>query len=98
MTGGFHADPAALDALALRLEDTAEEYAAAASQVETAASGDLGPTSVSGALAVLAGEWSGRIRAVETDFTTAADSVRAAAKAYRTTDAAAAEELGRADG
>jgi hypothetical protein len=97
MTGGFHADPAALDALALRLEDTAEEYGAAASEVETAP-GDLGPPAVTGALAMLTGEWSGRIRAVETDFATAAGSVRAAAKAYRATDAAAAEELGRADG
>jgi hypothetical protein len=95
---GFHADPAALDALALRLDDTAEEYAAAAAQVEAAASGELGPLSVSGALTALTGEWSGRIRAVETDFATAAGSVRAAAKAYRTTDAAAADELGRADG
>ncbi|WIX99287.1 hypothetical protein QRX60_35285 [Amycolatopsis mongoliensis] len=95
---GFHADPAALDALALRLEDTAEDHAAAAAQVETAASGDLGPAVVSGALAVLAGEWSGRIRAVETDFAAAAADVRTAAQAYRTTDAAAAGELGRADG
>ncbi|MEV6641616.1 type VII secretion target [Amycolatopsis sp. NPDC051371] len=95
---GFHADPAALDALALRLDDTAEEYAAAAAQLESAASGELGPLSVSSALAALTGEWSGRIRAVETDFATAAGSVRAAAKAYRTTDAAAADELGRADG
>ncbi|MEU0797728.1 type VII secretion target [Amycolatopsis sp. NPDC005961] len=93
---GFHADPAALDALALRLEGTAEEYGAAAASVETAASGDFGPLAISGALAVLTGEWSGRIRAVETDFTTAASSVRAAAKAYGTTDAAAAEDLGRA--
>jgi|tagenome__1003787_1003787.scaffolds.fasta_scaffold15208796_1 hypothetical protein len=97
MSGGFHADPAALDALALRLEDTAEEYAAAASEIETAP-GDLGPAAVTSALAMLTGEWSGRIRAVETDFATAAGSVRAAAKAYRATDAAAAEELGRADG
>ena len=95
---GFHADPAALDALAVRLEDTAEEYAAAAAQVEAAVSDDLGPLSVSAALAALTGDWSGRIRAVETDFATAAGSVRAAAKAYRTSDAAAAEELGRADG
>ncbi|MEV7044402.1 type VII secretion target [Amycolatopsis sp. NPDC051061] len=95
---GFHADPAALDALALRLEDTASEYGEAAGSVETAASGELGPLSVSGALTALTGAWSGRIRAVETDFATAAGSVRAAAKAYRTTDAAAADELGRAHG
>jgi hypothetical protein len=95
---GFHADPAALDTLAFRLEDTAEEYAAAAAQVETAASGDLGPAAVAGALTALTGEWWSRIRAVETDFATAASSVRTAAKAYRTMDAAAADELRRTDG
>lgn len=91
---GFHADPAALDALARRLEDAAAEYAAADLEL----SGDLGPPSVSSALTALTAEWSGRIRAVETDFTTAAAGVRAAAKAYRTADSAAAEDLGRADG
>lgn len=94
---GFHADPAALDELALRLEDTAEEYAAAAAQIE-APSGDFGPAAVSGALAALTGEWTGRIRVAESDFTAAATGVRAAAKAYRATDAAAAEELDSADG
>ncbi|MEV7098935.1 hypothetical protein AB0M80_39505 [Amycolatopsis sp. NPDC051045] len=94
---GFQADPAALDALALRLEDTAEEYAAAAARIE-APPGDFGPAAVSGALAALTGEWSGRIRAAERDFTAAATGVRTAAKAYRATDVAAAEELGRADG
>jgi hypothetical protein len=93
---GFHADPAALDGLARRLEES--EYGEAADSVETAASGELGPLSVAGALTALTGAWSGRIRAVETDFATAAGSVRAAAKAYRTTDAAAADELGRAHG
>ncbi|WIX92152.1 type VII secretion target [Amycolatopsis sp. DG1A-15b] len=93
---GFHADPSALDALALRLEDTADEYRSAAHSLE--APDDLGPAPVSVALAALTGEWSGRIRAVETDFARAAASVRTAAKAYRATDAAAAEELGRADG
>ncbi|MCR6483747.1 hypothetical protein M8542_13055 [Amycolatopsis sp. OK19-0408] len=91
---GFHADPAALDALALRLEDAAAEYAA----VDLAPAGDLGPPSVSSALTALTAEWSGRIRAVETDFTAAATSVRAAAKVYRGADTAAAEDLGRADG
>ncbi|SFW84470.1 hypothetical protein [Amycolatopsis australiensis] len=92
---GFHADPAALDALALRLEDTADEYSAAAAEAEAAASGDVGP--VVDALAALAAEWSGRIRAVERDVTTAAAGVRTAANAYRETDIAAADELGRAD-
>jgi hypothetical protein len=92
---GFHADPAALDALARRLEDTAGEFAAAAADVEVAASGDLGPQAVSAALAALTGEWSGRIRAVRTDYAAAADSVRTAAKAYRGSDANAREALGR---
>lgn len=95
---GFHADPAALDALALRLEDASEDYRAAAVSVEAAGTGDLGPPSVTGALTALTAEWSGRIRAVETDFATAAAGVRTAAKAYRTADASAAEDLGRADG
>ncbi|GHF94537.1 MULTISPECIES: DUF6507 family protein [Amycolatopsis] len=93
---GFHADPAALDALAARLEDTADEYRSAADSLE--APDDLGPGPVSAALTALAGELSGRIRAVETDFASAAAGVRTAAKAYRTTDAAAADELGRAGG
>ncbi|WP_103344002.1 DUF6507 family protein [Amycolatopsis sp. CA-126428] len=93
---GFHADPSALDALALRLEDTADEYRSAADSL--AAPDDLGPAPVSAALAALTGEWSGRIRAVGTDFAGAATGVRTAAKAYRAADAAAAEELGRADG
>ncbi|MGW5723795.1 hypothetical protein ACWEVP_47050 [Amycolatopsis sp. NPDC003865] len=93
---GFHADPAALDALALRLDDVAEEYRAAA--VSLSPPEDLGPGPVSAALTALTGEWSGRIRAVERDFTAAAADVRTAAKAYRETDAAAAEELDRADG
>lgn len=93
---GFHADPAALDALASRLEDTAEEYRSAAHSL--AAPEDLGPGPISAALAALTGEWSDRIRAVEQDFAAAATDVRTAAKAYRSTDAAAAEELGRADG
>ncbi|MDQ7808524.1 type VII secretion target [Amycolatopsis sp. A133] len=93
---GFHADPSALDALARRLEDTADEYRSAAHSLEPP--DDLGPAPVSAALTALTGEWSGRIRAVERDFASAAASVRTAAKAYRATDAAAAEELGRADG
>ncbi|MEV4150858.1 hypothetical protein AB0J40_44905 [Amycolatopsis sp. NPDC049691] len=91
---GFHADPAALEALASRLQDTAAEYRSAALSLE--APDDLGPISV--ALAGLTGEWSGRIRAAERDFATAAAGVRTAAKAYRATDAAAAEELDRTDG
>ncbi|WP_410622561.1 hypothetical protein [Amycolatopsis sp. cmx-8-4] len=90
---GFHADPAALDALAVRLEDTADEFAAASADVEATASGDLGPPAA--ALTALTGEWSGRIRAVRTDYAAAADSVRAAAKAFRGADASAAEALGR---
>ncbi|SEF20890.1 Excreted virulence factor EspC, type VII ESX diderm [Amycolatopsis pretoriensis] len=93
---GFHADPAALDALARRLEDTAEEYGAAAASLPSP--DEVGPGPVAAALTALTGEWSGRIRAVERDFTAAAADVRTAAKAYRATDAAAAEELGRADG
>ncbi|WP_410566898.1 DUF6507 family protein [Amycolatopsis sp. cmx-4-61] len=93
---GFHADPAALDALARRLEDAADEYRSAADSL--AAPENLGPGPVSAALTALTGEWSGRIRAVERDFAGAAAGVRTAAKAYRTTDTAAAEELGRADG
>ncbi|MDS0136023.1 MULTISPECIES: type VII secretion target [unclassified Amycolatopsis] len=93
---GFHADPAALDALALRLEDTADEYRSAAHSLEVP--DDLGPAPVSAALTALTGEWSGRIRAVERDFADAAAGVRTAANAYRATDAAAADELGRADG
>jgi hypothetical protein len=95
---GFHADPAALDTLARRLEDTAEDHGTAAADTEAAATGNLGPPAVSSALTALTGEWSGRIRAVQTDFANAAASVRAAATAYRTTDANAAEDLGRADG
>ncbi|MFJ7214829.1 hypothetical protein [Amycolatopsis sp. NPDC098790] len=94
---GFHADPQALDALALRLADTAEEYGAAAVALEAPA-GECGPGPVAAALTALTGKWSGRIRAVESDFAAAATDVRTAAKAYRATDAAAAEELGRADG
>ncbi len=92
---GFHADPAALDALAVRLEDTADEFAAAAADVEATATGDLGPQPVAAALTALTGEWSGRIRAVRTDYATAADNVRAAAKAFRGADASAAEALDR---
>ncbi|WP_326952630.1 hypothetical protein [Amycolatopsis sp. NBC_01286] len=92
---GFHADPAALDALAVRLEDTADEFAAAAADVEATASGDLGPQAVAAALTALTGEWSGRIRAVGTDYAATADSVHAAAKAFRGADASAAEALGR---
>lgn len=95
---GFHADPAALDALARRLEDAAGDYGTAATSVETAGSGDLGPAPVTGALAALTAGWAGRIRAAETDFGAAAASVRAAANKYRVTEAAAAEDLGRADG
>ncbi|MGW4059264.1 type VII secretion target [Amycolatopsis sp. NPDC004747] len=96
---GFHVDPVALDALALRLEDTADEYRAAAAALEAPeAPGGLGPAPVSAALTALTGAWSGSIRAVQTDFADAAAGVRAAATAYRATDAAAAEELGRADG
>ncbi|MFJ9780027.1 type VII secretion target [Amycolatopsis sp. NPDC101161] len=93
---GFHADPAALEALASRLEDTAEEYRSAAHSLATP--DDLGPGPISAALAALTGEWSSRVKAVEKDFSTAAASVRTAAKAYQATDAAAAEELDRADG
>ncbi|KDN22063.1 type VII secretion target [Amycolatopsis rifamycinica] len=93
---GFHADPSALEALARRLEDTAAEYRAAADSLEAPA--NPGPPPIATALAALAAEWSGRIRAVETDFTGAAADVRTAAKAYRTTDTTAAEQLGRADG
>jgi hypothetical protein len=92
---GFQADPAALDALARRLEETAEEFAAASADVETTTTGDLGPPTVAAALTALTGEWSGRIRAVQTDYAAAADSVRAAARAYRGSDANAAEALGR---
>ncbi|WP_318307015.1 hypothetical protein [Amycolatopsis solani] len=92
---GFHADPDALDALARQLADTAGEYAAAVPESDV---GDLGPPAVSGALAALASEWAGRIRVVHDEFAASADSVRAAAKAYRTTDAAATDELGRTDG
>jgi hypothetical protein len=91
---GFHADPAALDGLARRLEDTAEEFAAASADVATM--GDLGSPAVSAALAALTGEWSGRIRAVQADYAAAADSVRAAAKAYRGADTSAVEALGDA--
>jgi hypothetical protein len=94
---GFHADPVALDTLARRLEDAAEDHQAAAADIEAADAGDLGPLPVSAALTALTAEWSGRIRAVQTDFATAAASVRTAAKAYRTTDANAAEDLGRTD-
>lgn len=93
---GFHADPPALDALARRLDDTADEYRSAAHALE--APDDLGPAPIPAALTALTGEWSGRIRAVGTDFASAAAGVRTAAKAYRATDVAAAEELGRADG
>ncbi|MDT7805755.1 MAG: hypothetical protein QOI78_9188 [Actinomycetota bacterium] len=92
---GFHADPAALDALARRLEETAEDFAAASADVESTTSGDLGPPAVAAALTSLSGEWSGRIRAVQTDYAAAADSVRAAAKAYGGSDTSAAEALGR---
>jgi uncharacterized protein YukE len=95
---GFQADPAALEALALRLADTSEEFAEAAADLETAASGDLGPPAVTGALAALTGEWSTRIRTVQNDYATTAANVQAAAKAYRATDASAIEELGRVDG
>ena len=95
---GFHADPAALDALARRLEDTAAEYHATAAEIATAATADLGPAPVSAALATLTGEWSARIRAAEQDFGTAAAGVRAAATAYRAADADAAEKLDRTDG
>jgi hypothetical protein len=92
---GFHADPAALAALARRLEDAAEEYGAAAD--EAAGPGDLGPL-VSDAFRALTGEWADRLRAVRTDVGAAAASVRTAAKAYGTADADAVEELRRADG
>ena len=92
---GFQADPAALDDLARRLEETAEEFAAASADVETTTSGDLGPPTVAAALTALTGDWSGRIQAVQTDYAAAADSVRAAARAYRGTDASAAETLSR---
>ncbi|MEU7787332.1 MULTISPECIES: hypothetical protein [unclassified Amycolatopsis] len=92
---GFHADPAALDALARTLADTAGEYGAAVPDLDV---GDLGPPAVSGALAALAREWSGRIGGVQEDFAGSAESVRAAAKTYRAADADAAERLGRADG
>ncbi|WP_410673923.1 hypothetical protein [Amycolatopsis sp. cmx-4-68] len=95
---GFHADPAALDVLARRLEDTAEDYGTAAAAIETAGAGDLGPASVTSAFATLTTGWSGRIREAETDFGAAAANVRAAAKKYGATEAAAAEDLGRADG
>lgn len=95
---GFHADPAALDGLAVRLEDTADEFAAATADVEATASGDLGPPAIAAALTALTGEWSGRIRAVRTDYAAAADSVRAAAKAFRGSDASAEETLGRIAG
>ncbi|MFJ1758968.1 hypothetical protein ACIOD2_01545 [Amycolatopsis sp. NPDC088138] len=91
---GFHADLAALEALARRLEETADDFAAASADVESATSGDLGPPAVTAALTSLTGEWSGRIRAVRTDYAAAADSVRAAAKAYGGSDTSAAEALG----
>jgi hypothetical protein len=92
---GFHADPAALEELARRLEDTAEEYGTAAE--ETSGSGDLGPL-VPDALGAVTGEWADRIRTVQTEVAATAASVRAAAKVYRTGDASAVEELRRADG
>ncbi|WP_328456356.1 MULTISPECIES: hypothetical protein [unclassified Amycolatopsis] len=92
---GFHADPAALDGLAVRLEDTADEFAAVSADVEATTDGDLGPPAIAAALTALTGEWSGRIRAVRTDYAAAADSVRAAAKAFRGADASAQEALGR---
>ncbi|WP_033262271.1 hypothetical protein [Amycolatopsis vancoresmycina] len=92
---GFHADPAALEALARSLEDVAEEYGAAAD--ETSGSGDLGPL-VPDALQAVTDEWAHRIRAAQQDFDAAAASVRTAAKVYRTGDATAVEELRRADG
>lgn len=91
---GFHADPAALEALARRLEDTAEEYGTAAD--ETDGAGDLGPL-VSDVLRAVTGEWADRIRAVRTEVGATAVSVRAAAKAYRTGDANAVAELRRTD-
>ncbi|MET8849533.1 type VII secretion target [Amycolatopsis sp. NPDC004625] len=91
---GFHADPAALEALARRLEDTAAEYGTAAD--ETGGSGDLGPL-VSDALRAVTGEWAARIRATQTEVAATAASVRAAATVYRTGDANAGEELRRTD-
>ncbi|QKV73624.1 DUF6507 family protein [Amycolatopsis sp. Hca4] len=93
---GFHADPSALDALARRLADTADEYRSAADSLQPPE--DLGPGPVPAALTALTATWSGRIRAVEQNFADAAAGVRKAAQAYRATDTAAAEELGRADG
>ncbi|MEV6828695.1 hypothetical protein [Amycolatopsis sp. NPDC051102] len=92
---GFHADPAALAALARRLEDTAQEYGTAAD--ETGGSGDLGPL-VADAFRAVTGEWADRIRVVQEDFGATADGVRAAAEVYRTGDANAVAELRRADG
>lgn len=94
---GFATDPAALEELARRLEEAAEDHASTAAEVASAGAADLGAVAVSGAFASLTGGWADRIRAVERDFTTAAGSVRAAAKVYRAADADAAEELGRAD-
>jgi uncharacterized protein YukE len=94
---GFHADPAALDGLAVKLADSADEFGAAAGDLETAA-GDLGAAAVADALTELTAQWSGRLRAVQTDYATAAAGVRAAARAYRATDADAADALGRARG
>ncbi|WP_103349007.1 type VII secretion target [Amycolatopsis sp. CA-128772] len=92
---GFEADPAALEALARTLEDTAEEYGTAAD--ETGASGDLGPV-VSDVLRALTGEWADRIRAVRADLDATAASVRTAAAVYRTGDANAVDQLRRTDG
>jgi hypothetical protein len=92
---GFHADPAALEALARRLDDAAAEYGAVAD--EAAGSGDLGPL-VSDAFRALTDEWSDRIRAARAAAGATAASVRTAAKAYGAVDARAAEELRRADG
>ncbi|MEV4052305.1 hypothetical protein AB0J55_14075 [Amycolatopsis sp. NPDC049688] len=92
---GFHADPAALEELARRLEDAAEEYGAAAD--ETSGPGDLGPL-VPDALRAVTDEWADRIRAVQREIAATAASVRTAAQVYRTGDAGVVEELRRADG
>ncbi|WP_410171929.1 type VII secretion target [Amycolatopsis heterodermiae] len=95
---GFQADPAALNALARRLEETAEDFATASADVDSTTTGDLGPRAVTAALTSLTAEWSGRIRAVQTDYAAAAESVRTAAKAYSGADTSAAEVLGRIAG
>ncbi|MEC3976721.1 hypothetical protein [Amycolatopsis sp. H20-H5] len=93
MTGGYHADPDELLALAGRLEEVAGELRAAACSLGGATAGELGPAGIPAALAGLTGAWSGRLRSVDTEFGSAVAGVRAAAKAYADAEERAAGEL-----